>query len=42
MIFDLTDEEKHELKKCYKQASKLCHPDLVAENTKKDTHKHIY
>ncbi len=27
--FDLTDEEKKELKKLYRKASKLCHPDIV-------------
>jgi PLD-like domain len=35
-VFNLTIEEEIELRKCYKQASKLCHPDLVNEKQKKD------
>ncbi|UPR26975.1 hypothetical protein ITG08_20405 [Vibrio cyclitrophicus] len=31
---DLTDEELKELKKLYRQASKLCHPDKVSEEHK--------
>lgn len=29
--FEITKEEKKELKKLYKKASKLCHPDIVSE-----------
>jgi len=29
--FEITDSEKKELKKLFRQASKLCHPDIVTE-----------
>jgi len=31
----ITDKEKKELKKLFKKASKLCHPDIVSEELKK-------
>ncbi len=37
--FDLSDKEKEELKKLYKKASRLCHPDLVADELKEQAHK---
>lgn len=33
-IAELTDEEQKELKKKYRKASKLCHPDVVSEDQK--------
>ncbi len=33
-IADLTEEELHEIKKKYRKASKLCHPDVVSEEQK--------
>lgn len=30
-LFELNEEEKIEIKKLYRQASKLCHPDIVPE-----------
>lgn len=30
-VFELTEEQKSELKKQYRKASTLCHPDMVAE-----------
>lgn len=33
-IADLTEEELDEIKKKYKKASKLCHPDVVSEDQK--------
>ena len=33
-IADLTEKEKIELKKKYRKASKLCHPDVVSEDQK--------
>jgi hypothetical protein len=38
-IATLTEEEKKELKDKYRKASKLCHPDVVAEEYKKEAHK---
>ena len=32
--FDLSDEEKKELKTKYRKASKMCHPDIVADEYK--------
>jgi hypothetical protein len=32
--FDLTDDEKQELKTKYRKASKMCHPDIVTEEHK--------
>jgi len=33
-LFELNEEQKNELKKLYRQASKLCHPDIVPESFK--------
>ena len=33
-IADLSEEELHEIKKKYRKASKLCHPDVVSEEQK--------
>lgn len=33
-IVDLTEEEQKEIKKLYRKASKLCHPDVVSEEKK--------
>tara|TARA_Y100000815_G_scaffold45616_2_gene37511 strand:- start:1777 stop:2700 length:924 start_codon:yes stop_codon:yes gene_type:complete len=33
-LIELTDKQKKELKKLYREASKLCHPDIVAEKLK--------
>jgi len=35
----LNEDEKKELKKAYRKASKLCHPDLVSDDIKKDAEK---
>ena len=35
----LNDEEKIELKKLYKKAAKLCHPDIVPDELKEKAHK---
>jgi hypothetical protein len=35
-IFELTEEQKKELKIIFRRASKLCHPDAVDEEHKKD------
>jgi len=35
----INDEEKKELKQLYRKASKLCHPDIVAEDLKEQAHK---
>lgn len=37
--FDLTDEEKQELKTKYRKASKMCHPDIVADEYKSRAEK---
>lgn len=39
--FYLNDEKKKELKILWKQACKLCHPDIVAEEFKEKAHKII-
>jgi DNA repair exonuclease SbcCD ATPase subunit len=36
---DLDEEQLKELKKAYKKASKLCHPDIVAEELKEQAHE---
>jgi len=33
---DLSEEDKNELKRLWRQASKLCHPDLVADDLKEE------
>lgn len=38
-VIELTDEEQRELKDKYRKASKLCHPDVVAEEFKLIAHK---
>jgi hypothetical protein len=37
--FALSDEEQKDLKSLYRKASKLCHPDVVCEEFKKDAEK---
>jgi len=37
--FDISDENKKRLKKIYKQASRLCHPDKVSDNQKNQANK---
>ena len=37
--FDISDENKKRLKKLYKQASRLCHPDKVSDNQKNQANK---
>jgi DNA repair exonuclease SbcCD ATPase subunit len=34
----ITDEDKQELKKLYKKAARLCHPDIVADELKDKAH----
>ena len=34
-VIEITEEQKQELKAYYRKASKLCHPDVVAEEFKK-------
>ncbi len=36
--FELNDDEKQELKKLFRQASRLCHPDLVTDELKEQAH----
>ena len=36
--FELNDDEKQELKKLFRQASRLCHPDLVIDELKEQAH----
>ena len=36
---ELNDEELAELKKIYRKASKLCHPDIVADELKEQAHE---
>lgn len=36
--FELNDEEKQELKKLFRKASRLCHPDLVTDELKEQAH----
>lgn len=38
-IIDLSDDEKIELKKLYKKAARLCHPDIVPDELKEKAHK---
>lgn len=38
-IVALTEDEQKELKEKYRKASKLCHPDVVAEDQKEEAHK---
>ena len=33
-LFELTDDEKIEIKKAYRKATKLCHPDIVSNELK--------
>lgn len=33
-IFDLDDEQRHDLKKAYRKASQICHPDRVSDDMK--------
>ena len=37
--FELKENDKKELKKLYKQSVKLCHPDIVANEVKKQAHE---
>jgi len=38
-LFDLSESEKKELKQLYRQASRLCHPDIVADELKIQAHE---
>ena len=38
-LFDLGESEKKELKQLYRQASRLCHPDIVADELKTQAHE---
>ncbi|NBK98326.1 MAG: hypothetical protein EOM50_09935 [Erysipelotrichia bacterium] len=38
-IFTLNENEKVELKKLYKKAARLCHPDIVPDELKEKAHK---
>jgi hypothetical protein len=38
-VYDLSDEQKQELKKRFRNATKLCHPDKVSEEFKADAEK---
>ncbi|NOR55177.1 MAG: hypothetical protein GQ531_03115 [Sulfurovum sp.] len=37
--FELNEEEQKELKKLFRQASRLCHPDIVTDELKEQAHK---
>ena len=37
--FEISDEEKKELKQLYRKASKLCHPDIVVDALKEQAHE---
>ena len=37
--FEITDEEKKELKQLFRKASKLCHPDIVSDELKEQAHE---
>ncbi|MCD6433886.1 MAG: hypothetical protein J7L21_07575 [Sulfurimonas sp.] len=37
--FKLNDEEQKELKKLFRKASRLCHPDIVADELKQQAHE---
>lgn len=37
--FELDEEEKKELKKLFRKASRLCHPDIVADELKEQAHE---
>ena len=37
--FELNDEEQKELKKLFRQASRLCHPDIVMDEFKEKAHE---
>ena len=39
MVLELSDEEKKELKRLYRKASKLCHPDVINEIQKEEAQK---
>lgn len=36
---DLSEEDRNELKRLWRQASKLCHPDLVADDLKEEANR---
>jgi len=38
-VIELNDNEKTELKKLYKKAARLCHPDIVADTLKEKAHE---
>lgn len=38
-VFDITNEQKNELKKLWKKACKLCHPDIVIDKFKEKAHE---
>ncbi|MGS9202743.1 DNA repair protein, partial [Salmonella enterica subsp. enterica serovar Infantis] len=35
----LSDDERNELKRLWRQASRLCHPDVVADDLKEKAHQ---
>ncbi len=37
--FELSEEEQKEIKKLFRQASRLCHPDIVTDKFKKQAHE---
>jgi len=37
--FELNDDEQKELKKLFRQASRLCHPDIVTDELKRQAHE---
>ena len=37
--FELNDEEKKELKKCFRKAARLCHPDIVTKELQDQAHE---
>jgi chromosome segregation ATPase len=38
-VYGLTDEQLNELKKAYKKAARLCHPDILPEEMKEQAHQ---
>lgn len=38
-IIELSEDEKTELKKLFRKAAKLCHPDIVTDENKEQAHK---
>lgn len=38
-IYEINEDDKKELKKLYRKASRLCHPDIVVDKLKKQSHE---